>query len=264
MSNPASLKTQSLKVRTWSATDAGCVRTMNEDSCGIVQPTDPIMLRSKGTLLVVADGMGGCQAGEIASQLAVQVVAEAYYSSFEEPPSALSEALQKANSAVHSLSLLREEWNGMGTTCTALVLQSRVAHSAHVGDSRAYLVRANAIYQMTEDHSLVKELVKRGSLSSEAARRHPERNLILKALGSRATLDIATWEQPLPLVAGDAFVLCSDGLHDSVNDDEICEVIQAGDPAQACEALLALARERGGRDNITVVVAAMTADVERY
>src|SRR5205807_1449837 len=142
------------------------------------------------------------------------------------------------------LSLVRSGLNGMGTTCTALVLQGCEAYSAHVGDSRLYLIRNSSIYQMTEDHSVVKELMKRGALKPEDARRHPDRNLILRALGSRSTVEVAAWEHPLPVHPGDCFVLCSDGLHDAVSDDEICLAAQSGETAAACESLAATARNR--------------------
>jgi protein phosphatase len=145
----------------------------------------------------------------------------------------------------------------MGTTCTALAIQGGAAYSAHVGDSRLYIVRSNSIYQLTEDHSVVTELVKHGSLTREDARRRPDRNVILRALGSSATVEVATWEQPLPVRAGDYFILCSDGLYGSVTDDEMRMAAEAQGRAAACEALVATARDRGGHDNITVVIACL-------
>jgi PPM family protein phosphatase len=239
--------------------DPGCVRELNEDYCRVVQPSDPAMLDHKGVLILVADGMGGCQAGEVASRLAVESIADTYYASTDEPPAALASAFHGANEQIYRLSLIRDELSGMGTTCTALVIRDRFAHSAHVGDSRVYLVRSRSIYQMTEDHSLVKELVKRGALTPDAARRHPDRNLILRALGSRATLEVSTWDQPLPVRSGDCFVLCSDGLYDTVTDDEICLAAQSGEAAAACESLVATARSRGGHDNITVAIVRVDA-----
>ncbi len=199
--------------------------------------------------------MRGCQAGEVASRLAVEMVTRVYYASAGEPREAVTAAFQEANSEIYQFSLVRGELSGMGTTCTALVLQGRVAHSAHVGDSRLYLVRSSSIYQMTEDHSLIKELIKQGALTPDAARRQVYRNIILMALGSRATVEVATWEQPLPVRAGDWFVLCSDGLHDTVTDEEICLATESGGAAAACEFLVETARMRGGYDNITVAIA---------
>lgn len=255
MTSTGSLEPGSFLISASLITDTGCVRELNEDCCQVVQPSDPVLLDRKGVLIVVADGMGGCQAGEVASRLAVETVARAYYSSTEEPQTALAEAFQQANREIYRFSLSRGELNGMGTTCTALVIQGRVAHSAHVGDSRLYLVRARSIYQMTEDHSAIKELVKQGALTPDAARRHIDRNIILRALGSHATVEVATWEQPLPVHAGDCFVLCSDGLHDAVTDDEILLAAEFGAATASCESLVETARSRGGYDNITVAVA---------
>jgi protein phosphatase len=246
---------ESFFVCTSLITDTGCVRELNEDCCQVVQPSDPDLLDRKGVLIVVADGMGGCQAGEVASRVAVETVARVYYASAGEPRAALAAAFHEANNELHQFSQVRGELSGMGTTCTALVIQGRVAHSAHVGDSRLYLVRSGGIYQMTEDHSIVKELIKQGALAPNAARRHVHRNIILRALGSRATVDVDTWEQPMPVRAGDCFVLCSDGLHDAVTDEEIRLAAQSGETAAACETLVATARERGGYDNITVAIA---------
>jgi PPM family protein phosphatase len=236
-------------------TDPGCVRESNEDCCQVVQPSDPALLDRKGVLIVVADGMGGCQAGEVASRIAVETVARAYYASTREPHAALTAAFHEANSEIHQLSLFRPELSGMGTTCTALVIHGGMAHSGHVGDSRLYLIRSSSIYQMTEDHSVVEELIKRGTLTPDAARRHVDRHIILRALGSRATVEVATWDQPLPVRPGDWFVVCSDGLHGAVGDEEIFQATQCGEAAAACECLVATARERGGYDNITVAIA---------
>jgi len=236
-------------------TDCGCVRKLNEDCCQVVHPSDPAMLARKGVLIVVADGMGGCQGGEVASQIAVETVTRAYYDHAGDPQAALASALEDANYAIYDLSRHRAELTGMGTTCTALAIHGRLACSAHVGDSRLYLVRSNSIYQMTEDHSVVTELVKQGILTADAARRHADRNLILRALGSRAAVEVATWEHPLPVRSGDRFVLCSDGLHDTVTDEEIRLAAETAEASAACKSLVATARERGGYDNITVAIA---------
>lgn len=241
-------------VTTSLITDTGCMRELNEDCCQVVQPSDPDLLKRKGVLIVVADGMGGCQAGEVASRLAVESVARVYYSSGGEPQAALTAAFHEANREIHQCSQVRNDLNGMGTTCTALVIHGSVAHSAHVGDSRLYLVRSNSIYQMTEDHSIVMELMKRGALAPNAARSHVDRNIILRALGSRASVEVATWEKPLPVRASDRFVLCTDGLHDAVTDEEILLATESGEAADACQTLVVTARERGGYDNITVAI----------
>jgi PPM family protein phosphatase len=257
MANPGSTTPGTLFVSASLITDCGCVRDLNEDCCQVVQPSDPEILERKGVLLVVADGMGGYQAGEVASRIAVETVARAYYASDVEPQAALTGAFHDANREIHDFSLARRELHGMGTTCTALAIQGGTAYSAHVGDSRLYIIRSGSIYQLTEDHSVVTQLIKQGALTREAARRHLDRNIILRALGSSATVEVATWEQPLPVRAGDCFILCSDGLYDSVTDDEIRLAAEAQEGDAACEALVATARERGGHDNITVVIACL-------
>ena len=240
-------------------TDQGRVRLSNEDSGSVIQPVATKVLQEKGTLLLVADGMGGCRGGSVASQLAVETVVREYYSIEDTPVDALAQAFHQANRKIYRHSIASEELNGMGTTCTALVIHHGHAHSAHVGDSRLYLVRAGSIYQMTEDHSVVKELVRQGAITAEAARTHPGRNLILRALGSAVHVEVAIWDQPLPVQLDDCFVLCSDGLHSLVTDDEICWETQHGNPAAACARLVATARGRGGYDNITVAIARLDA-----
>ena len=255
MTKPGKVASEMLSVSASLVTDCGCVRQVNEDCCQVVMPSDPGVLRQKGVLVIVADGMGGYLAGEVASRIAVETVARAYYASDDDPASALIAAFHQANGAIYRFSVTLEELNGMGTTCTALAIQRGVAHSAHVGDSRLYLIRSNSIYQLTEDHSVVKELSKQGALSPEAARNHADRHLILRALGSSSTVEVATWNQPLPVRSGDSFVLCSDGLHNSVTDEEIRAAAESHEACAACEALVAIARERGGHDNITVAIA---------
>jgi PPM family protein phosphatase len=242
--------------------DVGCVRELNEDSGTYIRPDDPELLRSKGLLIVVADGMGGHSAGEVASGLAVEVITRAYFEDGGDPRSALENAFHKANSAIHKASEKDASRNGMGTTCTALVLQNGTAISAHVGDSRLYLVREGSIYLMTEDHSAVMEMVKAGLITLEQARHHPEKNVILRAMGSHPEVDVTTWQEPFPVRAGDRFLLCSDGLYDLVEDEEIKRIVMLSAPQTACENLIALAKERGGHDNITVGIVGLNPEGE--
>ena len=237
--------------------DVGCVRELNEDSGACIQPDNSELRASKGSLFLVADGMGGHSAGEVASRLAVDVITRIYYEDAGDPESALKKAFREANREIHKAAEKDESKTGMGTTCTALVLQNGTAISAHVGDSRLYLVRQQAIYLMTEDHSAVMEMVKAGLITIEQARHHPDKNVILRAMGSHPEVEVSSWNAPLPVRGGDKFVLCSDGLYDLVEDDEIKERVAERDPHSACETLIGLARERGGYDNITVGVIAV-------
>jgi protein phosphatase len=237
--------------------DVGCVRELNEDSAAYVQPYDEAVLAGKGMLFVVADGMGGHSAGEVASNMAVEVIRRVYYEEDREAQAALKKAVEKANREIFEAAARDETMKGMGTTCTALVLQNGRAISAHVGDSRMYLVRDGQIYLLTEDHSAVMEMVKHGIISAEEARHHPDKNVILRALGSHAEVEVSTWQEPLPVREGDRFVLCSDGLYDLVEDEEIRQAVSAAEPRAACESLVALAKQRGGHDNITVAIVSL-------
>jgi len=237
--------------------DVGCVRELNEDSGTYIQPDDPEVLASKGLLILVADGMGGHSAGEVASRMAVEVITRTYYEDGGNPQSALKKAFREANRAIHKTAEKDESKTGMGTTCTALVLQNGTAISAHVGDSRLYLVREGSIYLMTEDHSAVMEMVKAGLITLEQARHHPDKNVILRAMGSHPEVEVTTWQEPFPVRTGDCFLLCSDGLYDLIEDEEIKRVVESQEPRSACESLIALAKERGGHDNISVGIVSL-------
>jgi PPM family protein phosphatase len=232
--------------------DVGCVRQNNEDAGRIFRDFNGN--GSNRILVVVADGMGGHNAGEVASATAVTVIEAAYQGMHTQPAERLKRALENANAAIYEESSRAAETKGMGTTCTALLLQEGYAYSAHVGDSRIYLVRDNAIYVMTEDHSAVMQMVKMGDLSFQQARHHPDKNILIRCLGTQPVVEVSTWPQPLPVQVGDHFLLCSDGLYDQLEDDEICAILLPRSPAEACEELVRKAKERGGPDNITVAV----------
>jgi len=142
----------------------------------------------------------------------------------------------------------------MGTTCTAVAVVNGMAYSAHVGDSRVYLVRAEQIYCMTEDHSAPMEMVKQGMLTLAEARNHEERNVILRAMGTRPQLEVALWTTPFPLRQDDRLLLCSDGLYEKIDDRELASVAAAHAPEQACRELIRIAIERVSSDNVTVAI----------
>jgi serine/threonine protein phosphatase PrpC len=246
-------------VLTGLVSDAGCQRDSNEDYGLCVVPRDSETMSSKGVLVVVADGMGGHSSGEVASRLAVETIRRAYFEAAEAAAPALAQAFLRANEAVYLASQRDPQLKGMGTTCTALVLNDDGAICAHVGDSRLYLVRGGVIYAMTEDHSAVHDMVARGVLTPAEARRHPDKNVILRALGTHERVEVSRWEEPLPFRLEDRFLVCSDGLHDLVEDEEIKAIVMAAPPLLACQHLVALARERGGYDNITAAIAAIEA-----
>ncbi len=234
-------------------TDAGRVRTRNEDCLGAFEPAEPELLRSRGRLFVVADGMGGHTRGDVASRLAVDSLRDAYYDAgrSEVLPEALRSAVQVANEVVYRESRLAAGEPAMGTTLTALVIRDHDAFLAHVGDSRAFLVRGRQIRQLTEDHSLVAELVKSGVLSATEAEHHPSAHVILRALGLADDVTIEV-QGPLPLRRGDTLVLCTDGLTRTVRPHEIRRLAGSRSPRRSCERLVSLANERGGPDNITL------------
>ena len=240
--------------------DVGCHREINEDCSAYVDPADDELLTARGRLVVVADGMGGHLAGEVASRMAVDVISRVYYETPGNAVSALRTSFTEANRQIYQSSTEVQGRNGMGTTCTALALRNGTALAAHVGDSRLYLVRNDQIYLMTEDHSAVMELVKRGLLTREQARHHPDKNVILRALGSHSEVEISVWDEPFPIKGGDQFLLCSDGLYDLVEDKEIMDAVMASDAHSACAGLITLAKERGGYDNITVAVVGIGVD----
>jgi protein phosphatase len=235
-------------------TDVGCARETNEDCGRFVSSADPSVASRKGVLMLVADGVGGNSAGEVASRTAADVIGRVYYDHEGDTQLALVDALRAANRAIREAAGADPALAGMGTTCSALAVKGGFAFSANVGDSRVYLVRDGQIYLMTEDDSVVGAMVKNGLLTRAQARKHPDKNVIISALGGGPEVSIRTWDAPLPLRLGDSFVVCSDGLYDLVKEDEIKDAVAADAPDAACASLVALARERGGHDNITVGV----------
>lgn len=248
-----------LRIEAGVATDPGCVRELNEDMVRIIRPTTPEELARRGVLAVVCDGMGGHEAGEIASRLATETIIRRFETDDGDPLTLLTRAVQGANRAIFEAAERNRKLAGMGTTVTALLLRGGHAYGAHVGDSRTYLVRNGDIFAMTEDHSAVMELVRRGVISREEARHHPDKNVISRALGSHRDVQVTGWPQPFALLPGDAFLLCSDGLYDLVPDDVLLETVRDAHPQVACDRLVTLAREAGGHDNISVAILSMSA-----
>jgi PPM family protein phosphatase len=227
-------------VRTAAATDPGRKRKRNEDAY-VVEPP----------LFAIADGMGGARAGEVASSLAAGAVqAEDADGSGKERVVGL---IQAANRTVYERSSRDAEVAGMGTTMTVALVEDATVTFGHVGDSRAYVLRDGALVQLTDDHSLVAELVRGGKLSAEEAEHHPQRSVITRALGTDPDVDVDTFT--VEARDGDVFVLCSDGLTDMVGDEEIGEVITAkrANLDDAAKELVRRANKAGGQDNITVV-----------
>jgi serine/threonine protein phosphatase PrpC len=227
-------------MRVGSKTDKGCVREQNEDAYGF-----------RENLFVVADGMGGHQAGEIASAIAVETILAANFTTSIEVE--LSQAIQRANDSILAEVDQHPELSGMGTTVAVLLVQAEKIYLAHVGDSRIYHYAAGQLVQLTQDHSLVAELVKNGEISENEAKHHPQRNILTQALGSKGEIKIEF--QTLARNSGDKFLLCSDGLSGMVDEITLATILESNQAPQfLAEKLVTLAIERGGVDNITVII----------
>ena len=250
------------------ATHVGQVRTGNEDSI-LCEPLESLLVSERGLFCAVADGMGGHAAGEDASSMAVKVARDAFYgsTSASDPRETLRLAVAEANAAVYDAGAGKTGRDHMGTTLTAAVVFNHRVVVGHVGDSRCYLVLDDTITQLSKDHSWVAEEVEAGRMTPEQARVNPRRNIITRALGLRPDVDVDAYEARLE--PGNVVVICSDGLHGLVTEEEIYSYVKRLRPNDAVDALIQLANDRGGPDNISVVIArvlgsdADEADTER-
>jgi len=243
-----------LEIRASVATNPGCVRTENQDAAIFSRPADDRVLATHGVIALVADGMGGCQGGEVASAVACERIPKLYFASSGPAPAALRTSLQAANTEIYQAAQSQADLHGMGTTAVAFAVTSSHGWLAYVGDSRLYLIRRGQIYRMSEDHSMVFDMVHKGLLTAEEARNHQDRNVLSRALGSRPQVEVSCWDEPFPIEPGDRFLLCSDGLHDLVTDEKMLELANFGEVAVATERLVRAANENGGYDNISVIL----------
>lgn len=250
MSNPA----DGFEIDVALLSDVGCVRETNEDAGVIVNRAKGRRLAGDGMLVVVADGMGGHEAGEVASRAAVEWIPRIYFDAAGDRHEALARAFAASNAAIFSDAEQNPARAGMGTTAVALALRDGCAYIAHVGDSRAYRLNDGEAQAMTRDHSMVRDLVDRGLLTEAAAEAHPDKNVILRALGTRPEVDVELLGAPLRLHPGDGFLLCSDGMSDLASDQELFEGATTLPAHDACRVLIDLARKRGAHDNVTVGV----------
>ena len=249
MTQPATppIRTEAVKL-----TDVGQNRPRNQDFV-VIEIPDAKALQAKGALYLVADGMGGYQAGEVASQRVAEAIIHEYYADPQTDIAAsLSRAAQKANSTVYLMAQADQDLMGMGTTVVAVVVRGTEVHIANVGDSRAYLLRGGEIRQITKDHSFVQEQVDANVITAEAARTHPQRNVITRALGHKPQVQVDTFTGQL--TPGDTLLLCSDGLSGQVRDEEMADIVQGQPLTQAVARLTNMANERGGPDNISTVL----------
>ena len=233
-------------MKVYAITDIGRMRPINEDSYYAPHEGE--------RFCAVADGMGGHNAGEVASAMAIQVFSEEMRRTEDITAGALHTAVARANEAVYHKALENAGMSGMGTTFSALAEQGETAYLAHVGDSRIYLVRRGAILQLTTDHTLVEEMVQKGLITPREARVHPKRNIITRALGTEETVQIDIVQ--MGTRPGDAFFLCSDGMTNYVDEREILRTAMSErDWPEKLRHLVSIALENGGADNITALFA---------
>ena len=240
-------------MQSWGLTDPGCVRKQNQDAYRIEQ------LDRETLLCVVCDGMGGAKSGNIASTLAMEVFVEEIRRSWvkkmesDRVDQMLRSAVKLANFTVFDQAAQFEDFDGMGTTLVAVLLRGKRATVVHVGDSRAYGINADGIHQLTRDHSLVQMMVDRGDLTAEQAKSYPGKNFITRAIGTEPTVmcDIGHFD----VEKGDYLLLCSDGLSNMMDDQEILfEAVHGVNKRQCCKRLLDIAKLRGSPDNVTSIL----------
>jgi protein phosphatase len=236
-------------------TDTGRVRNNNEDFVAYRVPEPATREAAFGSLFIVCDGVGGGVSGEVASGQAGRCILSAYYAGRvdQPPPARLLDAIRQANLEVYQLNREQPEGRRMTTTVVSAVVLGTRLFLAHTGDSRAYLISADQITPVTRDHSWVAELVRSGDLTQAEAEAHPWRNRITRALGMKETPEVE--EQTLELAQCDIIVLCSDGLTRHVQEEEILDVVTHHAPPEAAQRLVDLANQRGGMDNISVIIA---------
>ncbi len=236
-----------------SLTDVGVRRSHNQDAYAVRMATEESAWRDRGHVFLVADGIGGHAVGELASKLAADLIPHTYqkYASQGARP-AILRAFQEANAHIHERGLHNPEFKDMGTTCTALLVRPDGAWIGHVGDSRAYRIRAGVIEQLSYDHSVQWELARRQHIAPEQVQGVPS-NVILRSLGPDAEVEVDI-DGPYAILPGDSYLLCSDGLSNQVSDEEMGAIATALPAKEACRFLVDLANLRGGPDNITVVL----------
>jgi serine/threonine protein phosphatase PrpC len=241
--------------------DLGNIRTNNEDMGLFFKIADKNVIRDKGYMLIVADGMGGHQAGEVASRMATDIISHEYFKQggggVEKN---LAKVLSLANKSIFEKASTSDAHKGMGTTCTVLVVIDQAVYYAHVGDSRAYMQKGNSIMQITTDHTYVQELVNNGDITEAEAAVHPKRNILTNAMGTKPDMRIDTGKYEHVLENNDRLLLCSDGLYDYLNADELKDILVANDIKTGAQIMIQQAKARGGHDNITVVIAERKKD----
>lgn len=240
--------------------DLGNIRINNEDMGLFFRIADESIGSEKGSLLVVADGMGGHQAGEVASKMATDTIVQEYFkhNTFSTIEKNLSKAFATANKKIFDVASSNKKYFGMGTTCTALIILEHSVYYAHVGDSRAYMLKNNTISRITEDHTYVQELLKNGVITEHEAAVHPKRNVLTNAMGTKPDVRIDSDKYSYSFETTDRLLLCSDGLYEYLADEELAQILSTQPIQEAANTMIQEAKKRGGHDNITVVIAEKT------
>jgi protein phosphatase len=239
----------------------GMRRTNNQDALAVMITDDVATWAERGHLMMVADGMGAHAAGELASKLAVDNIPHSYFKLRDlYPPAALRQAIRDANATIHNKGQSSIGFQGMGTTCSCLVLLPQGALVAHIGDSRVYRLRGQVLEQLTFDHSLVWEMGAAGKMPLEEVPAYIPKNVITRSLGPHSTVHVDL-EGPYNAAAGDVFLLCSDGLSGPITDEELGAILQCLAPEEAAETLVDLANLRGGPDNISIIIVHIDGEV---
>ncbi len=255
---------EKLKFSYYGNSDIGLIRTDNQDSFGKFPKNNFDLYSEKGQLFIVADGMGGHVGGKEASSIAVDTIQEVFFSDSSDILSSLKKAIEKANSNIYEKSENSTQFRGMGTTCTVLALKENKGTIAHIGDSRIYMIEnksSKKIEQLTEDHTKVNEMLRGGLLTEEEAKAYPSKNVLARALGVNP--EVKADFLNITIKNGQSFILCSDGLA-KVTKNEILEVVAANSPEHSCDKLINLANERGGKDNVTVLIIKIGSDERAY
>ena len=260
-------KGRALHLHVAGHSETGQLRERNADAYALYDLSDSEQAEQFGSLYLLADGTGSHDAGELASRMAIETIPAAYYyqNNSDAPLRRLQQAFLSAHDRIHEFAALHPEYAEMETTCTAVVVKGTRLWIAHIGDSRAYLVRASSqrptITRLTTDHSIVANLVRTGELSPEQMRRSPDRDIFLRALGKSEE------NNPFPdftmqtVRSGDVLVLCSDGLWSALTEEQIAHIVSTLPSQQACEELVRLANEIGGDENISIIILSFSGDL---
>ncbi len=237
-----------------TSTDVGAVREVNEDRVFFFKPKERETLLSKGVIAILADGMGGHSDGALAAQMTIDLVSQHYYESVQDSEAAIVEAVEKTNDKIFRKGLTNKNQKPMGTTCTAVVIMGSDVLLAHVGDTRAYHINKKEVKKLSTDHTYTQFLLDHEIINESQVRNHPERNVITKSLGTDEKVEAEVSHFKQLISQGDYILLCSDGLYEYISDTEMQDHLIQYSTHDASRKLVALAKQRGGHDNISIII----------